>query len=139
MKEESHKVLEMLEQGKINAEQAGRLLSSIEEPGEVETPLGKKPRWLKVKVWDKDAEKPKVNVKVPIALLKAGIKIGAIFQSFIPDNAKDKIAEKGIDISQIENIEQLDELINSLTESGPFVIAQVEDTDDNERVEVTIE
>lgn len=139
MKEESHKVLEMLEQGKITAEQAGRLLSSIEEPGEVEAPFGKKPRWLKVKVWDKDADKPKVNVNVPIALLKAGIKVGAKFQSFIPDSAKETMAERGVDLSQIENIEQLSEVIDSMTLSGPFVLAEVENAEDNERVEVTIE
>lgn len=130
MNDNQKKVLEMLSQNKISVEEAYRLLSLVEEGDEkVEnqtktgTPLKEKPKYLRVTVVP-DPEKEersdvdRVNVKVPMSLIHAGIK----FTSLIPTEAREKVngalQEKGIDFDvknvKPEDIEQLIEALSDL-------------------------
>ena len=122
MNEERKKILEMVAAGKISVEEAERLLNAIEEGSGAagkEPAAGKKPKYLRVLVEPK-GDKPnyeKVNVRVPINLIRAGLKLA----SFIPKHSQEKVGhalrEKGMNID-FNNLtpEDLDELILNLND-----------------------
>lgn len=94
MKEEKMKVLEMLVNGVIDQEQAYELLETIYSESLVsdddfsnEMKKGKKPKWLKVIAYDPDDD-TRVNIRVPIAILKLGLGIGAKFSVELNDVMK---------------------------------------------------
>ena len=126
MGEEKRKILEMLSEGKITVEEAEKLLSAVtESSGETErseeSAQKTSPKYLRVLVEPGPGNESgeKVNIRVPIKLMKAGIKLA----SLIPNDAQGKIdtalKEKGIsvDLSQIteENLEEIVESLNDLT------------------------
>jgi hypothetical protein len=110
MSEERKKILEMLAAGKITADEAERLIAALEtaEKKDGGSPSRtSKPRYLRVVVDDTDH---RVNVRVPMKLIRAGVKLSAL----IPQQAVDAaMEESGIDLSQI-NPENLDEIIDNL-------------------------
>lgn len=113
MSEERKKVLEMLAAGKITADEAERLIAALEtaESRERQSETSRssrgKPRYLRVVV---DDAEDKVNVRVPMKLIRAGIKLGALIPQQAVDLAKE---ESGIDLSQV-NAENLDEIVENL-------------------------
>jgi len=129
MSEKQKKILEMLTEGKMGVDEAERLLSSLGtdviEPGEVArvgAAAMRKPKYLRVTVrpgpdheHEEDAEH--VNVRVPVSLIRSGIKL----TSLMPEQARDKVSEalhdKGIDLN-MRNMkpEDLEEIIDALTE-----------------------
>jgi DNA-directed RNA polymerase subunit F len=121
MNEERRKILEMLSEDKINVEEAERLLSAISESAEEaaqETPTGKeKLKYLRVIVepspGSKDPER--VNIRVPMKLLRAGIKLASLVPKDVQGKVDDALKEKGLslDFSQI-NEENLEEIVESL-------------------------
>ncbi len=121
MNEERKKVLEMLASGKISVDEAERLLAALEDNAAREKSGGipGKPKYLRVLVEPKSGAQggDRVNVRVPINLIRAGLK----WASFIPQHSQAKVGdalkEKGIDID-FSNItpEDLDELILNLND-----------------------
>jgi hypothetical protein len=131
MSEDRARILNMLAGGKITAEEAERLLDALESrktdapaaPGSAPsaikgdpTPLlNALPKFLHVKVDGDGGEK--VDVKVPLALVRSGLKL----TSLIPPQAMDQInvqmAQNGmsIDFSNFKP-EDIDELIEALRE-----------------------
>ena len=115
MSEETRQVLEMLKAGKVTVEEAERLLAALGDEGAKggEAPKGS-PRYLRAIVSDGDK---KVNVRVPMKLLRAGMK----FSALIPEQARGQIekhlGEKGIDLD-MKRLKPADveELIASLAE-----------------------
>ena len=122
MTEERRQILEMLATGKINADEADRLLGALqgEQPAATATATPNKPapKFLRVIIdstneWKKSPVH--INVRVPVALLRAGVR----FASFIPTNAQERVNEElhkngmNFDISQIKP-ENLNELIDQL-------------------------
>ena len=83
--EERLKILTMISEGKITAEEGLELLSTLsqttkENSGEDESDgFRRSARWLRVKVTDTDTGKTRVNVRLPISLMNAGMKMGAKF------------------------------------------------------------
>jgi len=123
MADERAKILNMLKEGKISVEEAEELLDAIEKGGKIEYAVQdlskppKSPKYLRVLVEGKGDNKEKVNIKVPLALIRAGVKM----KSFIPGKARDKIdssfCERGMRISLDEiNPENVEELIEALGE-----------------------
>ena len=143
MSEESKKILEMLAEGKISVDEAERLLKAL---GSTDAPKkkhkgieiikqicddkpGKKgaPRFLRVKVDSKDGDE--VDVKLPLALVKAGLKLSSV----MPKGTEEKLLEKGIDLANLaelnseEFIEALEELeINVESGDGDEVFIYAE-------------
>ncbi len=110
------KILEMLAEGKINADEASALLEKIntsekgeEIAAETEVPGRKPPRYLRVVVDSADGDT--VNVKVPMSLIKTGIKLSAL----IPEDAADAVKDQGIDLSALRDLPS-DELVEALRE-----------------------
>lgn len=115
----------MLADGKITAEEAEQLLDALGAKSESASASGVKgdpaplvnalPKYLYVKVDSVDGDK--VNVKVPLALVRSGLKL----TSLIPPQAMQEIdsamAEHGMSID-FNNFkpEDIDELISALRE-----------------------
>lgn len=124
MSKDRHQILNMLAEGKISVDEAERLLSAVGETTEKDVSKNEssgksRPKYLRVVVNSASGEDgnsgDQVNVRVPMSLLRAGIKL----KSLLPDQAGDKISdalkEKGVsfDFNDI-NPESLDELIEAL-------------------------
>lgn len=126
MSEDRDRILTLLAAGKINADEAGRLLDALEK-GATAEPAGPTitgdpapliaalPKYLYVQV--SGATGDNVNVKIPVALVRSGLKL----TSLIPDQAMDQInrsmSEHGmsIDLANLKP-EDIDELIEGLRE-----------------------
>lgn len=117
MSEERRQILDMLSAGKISAAEAERLLEKLDgarSTGQAEsqaTSPGRKakPKFLCVVVDSADGDK--VNVKVPLALVRTGIKMAA----FMPEGAAQKLSAQGIDLSKLCELDA-DELTEALSE-----------------------
>jgi hypothetical protein len=87
--EERMQILKMIQEGKISAEQGVQLLEAVEEGvrktsksragAPVSPPGGGPGKWFRVQVTDTNSGKTRVNVRLPVSLINAGIKMGARF------------------------------------------------------------
>jgi hypothetical protein len=128
MNEDRRSILEMLATGRITAEEADRLLAALEgrrasstaaEPG---YPANKpQVKYLRISVDTDEADDDgptKVNIRVPMQLLRAGVRLASI----IPPKARDEVnaamRENGVpfDLHQLkpENLEELVEHLGDL-------------------------
>jgi hypothetical protein len=120
MNEEKRKVLEMLAQGKITVDEAGKLLAAIGDSApETGTDASGRRSWkyLRVQVdpGPGSESQDRVNIRVPMKLIRAGLK----FAAFIPRGAQDKVSEalkeKGVvvDLAKITP-QDLEDLVSNL-------------------------
>lgn len=77
--EERLKILEMIREGKLTAEEGARLLSALNASVKKAAGSGRDPKWLRVRVTDVRSGKAKVNVNLPMSLVNVGIRMGARF------------------------------------------------------------
>lgn len=139
MSDERRQILDMLAEKKITVDEAERLLEALGDTGE----SGKResdqssimikanPKFLKIRVTPKNKQGDHVNIKVPLALIKAGVKIGSI----IPSEAKAKISsalgEKGLDFDLNKmDANALDDMLKALTEMS----IDVDDEDESVKI-----
>ncbi len=127
MNEERRRILDMLAAGKIGAAEAEQLLSALESkvpPATAPAAAGAKaPRYLRVLVEGyQDGAHPgggKVNVRVPMELLRAGVKLAALLPAGVSDQINAALHQKGIDVdvSKIKpgNLEDIVEQLRDLT------------------------
>jgi hypothetical protein len=124
MSENRKRILELLAAGKISVDEAAKLFSAL---GDEKTPslepntAGGKIKYLRVTVDGIKSKRPdapeKVNIRVPVALIRAGMK----FSSLIPKEASEQVdralCEKGININ-LKNLkeEDLETLLTALTD-----------------------
>jgi hypothetical protein len=124
MNPDRRSVLQMLADGKINADEAERLLSALDR-GAAPTPAfspsaghNAAPKYLRVTVDALEHGKPtKVNVRVPMALLRAGVRLTSLIPPAARDEVNRELAKNGVpfDIGQLKP-ENLDELISHLND-----------------------
>ncbi len=128
MSEERRTILEMLSQGKITVEEAERLMAALEkEPGAKGASDGtdsipkSKLKYVRVLVTDKDqrGENVRVNIRVPMQLLRAGVKLASLIPPQARDQVNSALHKEGvrIDLNRInsENLEDLVDQLNDLT------------------------
>jgi hypothetical protein len=122
LKEERMQILKMIEDGTITADDGAKLLAALEEGASktIQTTPAGQARWMRVRVTDLNTGRSKVNVNLPMGLVNAGVKIGARFAPEMQD----------ID---------LDEIIEAIRDGAQGKIVEVEDEEDNERVQIYIE
>ena len=120
MNEERKKVLEMLAEGKISADEAERLIEALANKTTETSPqtaltktLDNLPQYLFVKVDAVDGDK--VNIRVPLKLIKAGIKLKALLPQDAQDKINVKLNEKGINLDDFE-AENFKDILDALTE-----------------------
>jgi hypothetical protein len=147
MTQERKQVLDMLAQGTITVQDAERLLDKLSAIGtsapeseaggtaqagpepccEGGAARAGRPKYLRVLV---DSSKgDKVNIRVPLSLVRAGIKLKAV----MPEHARQQLSEKGIDLSNLGDLEG-EELLQALRELNVDV-----DAADGEKVRIFCE
>ena len=137
MNANSRRVLEMLSEGKVSVDEAERLLSLVDEEPETTTavqPLvpsqaGSVRRYLRVTV-DSDGDEH-IDVRVPLALIKAGVKLHTLLPAQATTGINTALQDNGIDVD-IDNLrtEDLEQLIDALSE----IEVNIQDGDDKVRV-----
>jgi len=119
MSAESRKVLEMLAEGKITAEDADKLLEKLSGQPNAEAKLegssssslpgssassssssGARPRYLRIVV-DKPGQE-QVNVRMPLAFARKG----SHFLAVLPDRIREKLAEQGINLAAAGGLDE---------------------------------
>jgi hypothetical protein len=141
MSTERKQILAMLAEGKIDVDEAEKLLEAVGlspetgfEEDELPDKKRKNPKFLCVQVEPKDPTSGKgerVNVRVPLMLVKAGIKLGSLLPKGTKAKVGDALQDKGlnIDLGNLDKV-ALNDLIEGLTETS------IEVDDDNEKVRV---
>ena len=122
MTEERKRVLEMLAAGQINVDEADRLLEALRDgppKGATSEAPRPAPRYLRVMVDSNEKEDGpvKINVRVPLQLLRAGVRLASLIPPQAQERVNAALREKGMtfDVSQIKP-ENLDELIDQLSD-----------------------
>ena len=127
MKEERRKILDMLAEGKISVDEAERLLAAIsaDEPShkqsDDESLTGTKSnlKYLRILVepGSESGGGEKVNIRVPLKLIRAGLKWAAFMPKHVQGRVDEALHEKGInmDFSSIKS-EDLEELVTNLND-----------------------
>ena len=124
--EERIKVLKMVANGTITADEAAVLLETLDEASTASSKAqpgptpGRPGRYFRVRVTDTDTGKVRVNVRLPVGVINAGMKLGMKFAPQV----------EGVDYHEIAEMIQAGE-------TGKIV--DVEDDKDGEHVEVFIE
>jgi hypothetical protein len=118
------KILKMIEEGKLSAEAGTKLLSALSErrmPTPPRPPGSSgAPRWLRIRVTDVRTGRSKASVQIPLALVDAGMKIGAHFAPEV----------EGVDMSNV---------MEALRSGVTGKIIDVTDEEDGEHVEIYVE
>ena len=133
MSENQKKILQMLAEGKVSVDEATRLLYLIGEqtgtdgregvPG-IDKPL---PKYLYIRVEPKanyilppgkKHQTGRVNVRVPVGLIKAGMKLKALIPPQAAEEINEAMREKGIsfDIRDLKD-EYIEDLLKALSET----------------------
>ncbi len=124
--EERMKILKLIEEGKISAEEGAKLLSALSDsrkgfPTPPRPPMpGGGARMLRVRVTDTRTGRSKASVQIPLALVDAGLKIGAHFAPEV----------QGVDMSNV---------MEALRMGVTGKIIDVTDEEDGEHVEIFVE
>jgi len=150
--DDTRRILDMLSQGKITVDEADRLIKALgaDRPAEAaaaDTPADGKPRvrWFRINIHKPakdEAHQPKdVNIRVPIAVVKGGMRLGAIIGTFAGEKAARRMKARGLDIdlaainsdlSQM-NGPEFDEFLRSLNDTN------IEIDDGKAQVRITAE
>jgi hypothetical protein len=106
MSDETRRILDLLAQGKITVDEADQLLRALgAEPGAAtgRSERGDKPRprYLKIAVrkppGDRGAGKD-VTIRVPLGIVRSGMRLGAIIPAFAGEQATARMREHGLDV-----------------------------------------
>lgn len=122
MEAEKRQILEMVRDGKLTVEEAQKIMDAMER-GDEETPVPtslRQPKFLRVRVKDEDGAK--VNVSLPISLIRA-------LWRFIPRDAMRELEAHNID---------MDSILAAVNEGAQGSLVDVED-EDGARVEIVVE
>jgi hypothetical protein len=119
--EERMKILKMIEEGKVSAEEGAKLLSALSSGSRPSGSLSASgAKWLRVRVTEINTGRSKATVQIPISLMEAGMKIGAHFAP------------------EIDGV-NMDQLMEALRSGMTGKIIDVTDDEDGEHVEIFVE
>ncbi len=119
MEEERRKILEMVRDGTISADEAAQLLDALQRSAGSARRSRRRPRWVRIRVTDNTGDNVRVNLTLPVGLVRAGLRAGGSIAGL-----------EGLDTAGLE--EMLDR-----GEAGH--ILDVQDRDGNERIEIFVE
>jgi hypothetical protein len=123
MNENRRKILEMLAAGQITADEAESLMAALEKEqtasataGGAAPNAGSKPKYLRVLVEDVGRKgQVKVNVRVPMQLLRAGVKLASVIPPEARERVNGALHKEGVpfDLNHV-TADNLDDLLNHL-------------------------
>jgi len=122
MSQEKLRVLELIQEGKVSAAEGLELLQAMDS-GVKEAPEGRLDRAFRVKV---DGDKTKVNVNIPMRLVRVASKFMGWGMNFIPPEARSEMDKRGIDLSEID-LKELVDLIDQGLVDGKLVDVELDD------------
>jgi hypothetical protein len=129
MTDNQKRILEMVADKKITVDEAYRLLSLIQPQRDAETSESNEqkalPKYLRVVIdsegdsmHGKEYGPEHVNIRVPVALIRAGVKLATLIPPEAYNHVDEALKDKGIqfDLRNIkpENIEELIQALNDL-------------------------
>ncbi len=123
MNEQRKDILDMLAEGKITAEEAEQLIAALDRdqpPAASSTDARPKAKakYLRVQVDTLENGEPgRVNVRVPLQLLRAGVRLAALIPPQALNQANAELSKSGMpfDLTQLKP-EQLEALVEHLDE-----------------------
>ena len=119
--EERMKILRMVEEGKITAEEAARLLTALTRSDRRRPAGGQEdPHWLRVRVTELESGKQSVNITLPMSLVNVGLRMGARF------------------VPEMDGL-QMEEIAQAVREGATGKIIDIDDLDEGQHVEVYLE
>ena len=120
MNEERRKILEMLKEGKISVADAERLIAALGEPAaDAPAIAGGKPGWKYLRILvepgpDSESQE-KVNIRVPMKLIRAGLKFAALIPQAAQGKVNAALREKGLDTDLTKiSPQDLEDLVGNL-------------------------
>ena len=124
MNENRRKILEMLSMGRINTEEAERLLELTGQPeaaGCVEeaSVVKKNPKYLRVVIKPEEGSSnaEKVNIRVPVSLIRAGVKLTSLMPRDAADQVDSALKDKGVKFNVKDfTDEDIDQLVEALSD-----------------------
>ena len=150
MSDETRRVLDLLAQNKITVDEADQLLRAMKEPraeaasAKIDGDAAPRARYIRIAVHklsrgcdtDKD-----VNIRVPIAVVKGGMRLGALIGTFAGEKAARRMKAQGLDIDLTKinsdlsqmNGPEFDEFLRSLNDTN------IEIDDGKAQVRITAE
>jgi hypothetical protein len=143
MNEQRQQILQMLAEGKITAQEADRLLLALADNSPAGTDTGEKPngsktvsRYLRVVVDEGTEGSTRVNVRVPLQLIRAGVKLATLLPESARNPVDQALSEAGVpfDLSRIKASE-VEELIEHLADLS----VDIDDKEDSVKVRIFTE
>lgn len=129
MDEERKRILRMIEEGRLSAEEGASLLDALDSGGE-KTARGPAAdstagtgKTLHIRVLDGMSGREKVNLNVPIGLAK-------MVSAFIPESQRASIEQHGIHI---------EELLRAVEKGEIGKVVEIKNNDTGEEIEISIE
>ena len=108
MSDDTRRILDLLAQGKVTVDEADQLLRAMSassdaapSPTTASNEPSAAPRYVRITVHKtaKDDRRDKdVNIRVPIAVVKSGMRLGALIPGFPGDAVSARLRERGIDV-----------------------------------------
>ena len=121
MNDNRRQILDMLAQGKINSDEAERLIAALERSDVPAVRDTSNVKYLRVLVDANDEQEgpTKVNVRVPMQLLRAGVRLTGVIPASAREEVNNALRKEGIafDINNVtpQNLEELIEQLRELT------------------------
>lgn len=130
MSDDTRRVLDLLAQGKVTVDEAQQLLGAINAPAADEAGSGAradqgerpKPRWVRIAIHKsaKDGRHDKdLNIRVPIAIVRNGMRLGALIPGLAGEQVAARMRERGLDadFSKLEAVD-IDAMLKELGDTN---------------------
>ena len=124
--EERLKILKMIQEGKISAEEGIKLLHAMDTPvpptrkPAPQVVPGQEPKFLRIHITDTRTGRTRVNIRLPISVINAGFKMGAKFSPEV----------QGLDA---------DQLLGFVKAGVTGQVVDIQDVEDGEHIEIYLE
>ena len=119
--DERLRILKMIENKQISAEEGSRLLEALEaDPLRSRTPIASRSRSLRVQVTDLATRRQKISVTIPVSLVGIGLKLGARLFPRTTDSVADDV-RRAVETGELGRV------------------FDIQDLEENERIEIFIE
>lgn len=105
--DDTRRILDLLAQGKMTVDEADRLLKALgsaqskSEPAAANDGARAKTSWFRINIHkpaNDQREAKDVNIRVPVSVMRGGMRLGAIIGSFAGERAARRMRERGIDL-----------------------------------------
>jgi hypothetical protein len=120
--EERMRILQMIQDGTVTAEEGATLLQALGSSSKTKAPPSpaRDPRTFRVRITDTNTSQTKVSVNIPMGLVNVGVKLGA---RFAPSHA---------DINY-------DEIMEAIKSGASGKVADITDAQSGEHIEIWVE